>query len=96
MVGILCVCVRLFNNLTFTLYMRALEMQAHSRDVQIQRDRAYTASFSSGTRVTARGHLRHVVLTSVPLKDGSKCTILNRHPQSLQRAYHRCAKSGVQ
>ena len=76
----------------FDLYMRALEMQAHSRDVQMQRDRAYAASFSVGTRAP----LRHVVLTSVPPKDGTKCTILNRQPHSLQRAYHRCAKSGVQ
>lgn len=89
--------VRLFNNLTFTLYiMRALQMQAHSRDVQMQRDRAYAASLSLVARAPARGHLRHVVLTRVPSKHGSKCTILNRQPQSLQRAYHRCAKSGVQ
>jgi len=70
-------------------------MQAQSRDVQMQRYRAcaaYAASFSLCTRAP----LRHVVLTSVPPKDGTKCTILNRQPHSLQRAYHRCAKSGVQ
>ena len=62
--------------------MRAFEMQAHSRDVQMQRDRAYAASFSPGTCAP----LRHVVLTSLPSEYGTKCTILNRHPQSLQRA----------
>jgi hypothetical protein len=91
--------VRLFNDLTFNLYMRALEMQAESRDVQMQRARAcaaYAASCSSGTRVTVPAPLRHVRLTSLPSKDGTKCAILNRHPHSLQRAYHPFTKSGVQ
>ena len=56
----------------------------------------YAASFSSGTRVTVPARFRHVRLTSLPSKDGTKCAILNRHPHSLQRAYHPFTKSGVQ